>query len=107
MLKVMFLEDQYHYNPYRYRCICQVKYRAEEDIVLPTPKRYPVGEYARYEREIKHIHHAAMKQRRIMIHHPVKGRVDNIAHRAGKYQRHVHYQTTVVFMLYQINQSVA
>ncbi len=42
------------------------------------------------QREIKHIHHAAVKKRGIMINNPIKSGIDNITKGTCKYQGHVH-----------------
>ena len=105
--KVLFLEYEYGDDAYGYGRIGEIEYRAEKYKILATPYWEPIREITREQREIEHIHHAAIKQVTVLVQDAVKCGVDNIAERASKYKSHTGDQSAMVFVVDEIYQYIA
>ena len=74
-VQVLAEEQEYQDYRYRYTRIRQVKHRSKED-ALPCR--------IRNQREVKHIHHFAVKPACITEQFSVENTIDNITHRSGR-----------------------
>ena len=94
--------------------------RLKDKVEVFLKKKYGKGDIALDDIEmalaVNFLHHltmddigdnTAMKYTVVMVYHTIKCRIDNVTHCAGKYERYVHDEAAVIFVLYQVINTVA
>lgn len=118
LAKETFLEKQDSDNAGGDSSISDVEYRTEEHEIITAFERHPFRQVAFIDREIQHIHHAAVQEAaiaaarrqelRYFVSHAVvedqaiEHTVDQVAGGASQYQRTAYQQAGAILFMYQL-----